>query len=102
MSRQGNGEILIRKTASGVFNATSIDSVLRNLGVRYPILAGVVTDPCVESAARDACDLGHLVNLVPNACATHSRERHDNTPRASKGDCRKRTTEKLPGEIGRC
>jgi len=99
--RPGDDEIVIPKTASSVFNSTNIDYVLRNLGVRYLILAGVVTDQCVESAVRDACDLGYLVTLVPDACATYSQERHDNTLRAIKGYCRQRTTEELLNEIGR-
>jgi nicotinamidase-related amidase len=99
--RPGDDEIIIPKTASSVFNSTNIDYVLRNLGVRYLILAGVLTDQCVESAVRDACDLGYLVTLVPDACATYSRERHDNTLRAIKGYCRQRTTEDLLAELGR-
>ena len=99
--RPGDDEIVIPKTASSVFNSTNVDYVLRNLGVRYLILAGVVTDQCVESAVRDACDLGYLVTLVPDACATHCQERHDNTLRAIKGYCRQRTTEELLNEIGR-
>ncbi len=96
----GDDEIVIPKTASSAFNSTNIDYVLRNLEVRYLILAGVVTDQCVESAVRDACDTGYLVTLVPDACATYNQERHDNTLRAIKGYCRQRTTDELLKEIG--
>jgi nicotinamidase-related amidase len=92
-------EIVIPKTSSSVFVSTNIDYVLRNLGVRYLILCGVLTDQCVESALRDACDLGYLVTLVPDACATHSQERHDNTLRAIEGYCRQRSTEALLAEL---
>jgi ureidoacrylate peracid hydrolase len=98
--RPEGDEIIIPKTASSVFNSTNIDYVLRNLGMRYLILAGVVTDQCVESAVRDACDLGYLVTMVPDACATYSQERHDNTLSAIKGYCRQRTTAELLEEIG--
>ncbi len=93
-------EIIIPKTASSVFNSTNIDYVLRNLEVRYLILAGVVTDQCVESAVRDACDLGYLVTLVPDACATLSQERQDSSLRAIKGYCRQRSTQELLLEMG--
>ena len=53
-------EIVIPKTASSVFNATNIDYVLRNLGVEQLIVSGLITDQCVESAVRDACDKGYL------------------------------------------
>ena len=64
----GEDEIILRKNSSSVFISTNIDYVLRSLGVRQVILCGLLTDQCVESAVRDACDLGYLVTLVPDAC----------------------------------
>jgi ureidoacrylate peracid hydrolase len=95
----GDDEIVLPKTSSSVFISTNIDYVLRNLGVRQLAIAGLLTDQCIESAVRDACDLGYLVTLVTDACATHSQERHDNTLRAIKGYCRQRTTEELLEEL---
>jgi ureidoacrylate peracid hydrolase len=92
-------EIVLPKTSSSVFISTHIDYLLRNLGVRQLVLSGLVTDQCVESAIRDACDLGYLVTLVPDACATYSPERHDNTLRAIKGYCRQVSTSALIAEI---
>jgi len=92
-------EIVIPKTSSSVFISTNIDYVLRNLGVRSLILAGILTDQCIDSAVRDACDLGYLVTLITDACATGSRERHDNSLRAIKGYCRQRTTDEFLAEI---
>ena len=95
----GDDEIVIPKTSSSVFVSTNMDYVLRNLGVRYLIIAGVLTDQCVESAVRDACDLGYLVTLVPDACATYSQARHENSLSAIKGYCRQCDTEALLAEI---
>ena len=92
-------EIVLPKTSSSVFISTNIDYVLRNLGVRQLVIAGLVTDQCIESAVRDACDLGYLVTLVTDACATYSQERHDSTLRAIKGYCRQRTTDQLLAEL---
>ena len=36
---------------------------------------------------------------APDACATHSQERHDNTLRAIEGYCRQRSTEALLAEL---
>lgn len=69
-------EIVLPKTSSGVFNSTSIDYVLRNLGVARLIVAGVVTDQCVDMAVRDAADRGYLVTLPEDACATYTDQRH--------------------------
>ena len=59
----------------------------------------MVTDQCVESAVRDACDLGYLVTLVPDACATYTEERHDSSLRAINGYCRQCSTVELVAEV---
>jgi nicotinamidase-related amidase len=95
----GDDEIVLPKSSSSVFVSTHIDYLLRNLGVRQLVLSGLVTDQCVESAVRDACDLGYLVTLVPDACATYGAERHENSLRAIKGYCRQVNTDVLIEEI---
>lgn len=80
----GEDEIVLPKSSSSVFVSTHIDYILRNLGVSQIVLCGLVTDQCVESAVRDACDLGYLVTLVPDACATYTQERHAFSLRAIK------------------
>jgi nicotinamidase-related amidase len=63
------GEIILTKTASGVFSSTAIDRILRNMGIQTLIFVGVVTNYCVETAVRDACDFGYNVYLVSDCCA---------------------------------
>ncbi len=82
-----DNEIVLPKTSSGVFNSTNIDYVLRNLNTRYLIIAGVITDQCVDMAVRDAADRGYLVTVVDDACATYSPERHEAALRAYSGYC---------------
>lgn len=94
-------EIVFPKSSSSVFVSTHIDYVLRNLGIKQLVLAGIVTDQCVESAIRDACDLGYLVTQVTDACMTYTQERHDNSLQTIKGYCRQVTTAELLDEIGR-
>jgi len=92
-------EIVLPKTSSSVFISTNIDYVLRNLGVRYLMIAGGLTDQCVDSAVRDACDLGYLVTCVTDACATLSQDRHDWSLRNNSGYCRQRSTAQMVAEI---
>jgi len=92
-------EIRLPKTASSVFISTTLDYILRNLGVRQLVVAGLLTDQCVESAVREGCDRGYLVTLVADACATHSKQRHDDSLRAIKGYCRQVTTAQLVAEL---
>ncbi len=80
-------EIVLPKTSSGVFNSTAIDYVLTNLETRFLIVAGMVTDQCVDMAVRDAADRGYLVTLVHDACVAASEERHEAALRALRGYC---------------
>ncbi|WP_119393052.1 cysteine hydrolase family protein [Taklimakanibacter lacteus] len=82
-----DNEIIFPKSSSGVFNSTNIDYVLKNLGIRYLIISGVITDQCVDMAVRDAADRGYLVTLVEDACATYSQARHDTALKAFGGYC---------------
>ena len=94
-------EMVFPKTSSSVFISTNIDYVLRNLGIRYLIIAGCLTDQCVDSAVRDACDLGYLVTVPTDAVLTQSQERHDWSLRNNRGYCRQCTTQQLIDEITR-
>lgn len=98
--KPGPDEMVLPKTSSNVFVSTNIDYVLRNLSTKYLVISGIVTDQCVASATMTACDLGYLVTLVTDACATYTQDRHDATLKAIKGYCRQRTTEAFLGEIG--
>ena len=69
-----DNELVISKGASGVFNATAIDQILRNLGVDTLLMTGVVTNYCVETAVRDDGDRGYNVILVDDCCAAMSEE----------------------------
>ena len=81
-------EIVIPKTSSNVFMSTNIDYVLRALEIEQLVICGLLTDQCVESAVRDACDLGYLVTVPEDACATMSRERHEQSLSMYGGYCR--------------
>ena len=90
---------MLPKTSSSVFVSTHIDYILRNLGVKQLVISGLITDQCVESAIRDACDLGYLVTEVTDACLTYSQERHDNSLQTIKGYCRQVTSRELIEEL---
>lgn len=92
-------EIWLPKSSSSVFISTHIDYLLRNLGVKQLVISGLITDQCVESAIRDACDLGYLVTQVTDACLTYSQSRHDHSIETIKGYCRQCTTAELLAEL---
>jgi len=70
-------EMVFDKTTGSVFNSTSIHYVLQNIGVRTLLMVGVMTGGCVESAARDAKDLGYRVVVIDDACGTWTHEMHE-------------------------
>jgi len=93
-------DIIIPKSASGIFNSTNIEYVLRNLDIRYLIVYGVLTDQCVESTVRDAADRGFMVTEVEDCCATYTPERHDASTRAMFGHyARGRTADEVIAEF---
>jgi ureidoacrylate peracid hydrolase len=93
-------EIVLAKTSSSVFLSTNIDYILRSMKIEHLIMAGCLTDQCVEHAVRDACDLGYLVTLVVDGSLTYSQERHEASLRAVGGYCRHRTVAEMIVELG--
>ncbi|HEV7251929.1 MAG TPA: isochorismatase family cysteine hydrolase [Mesorhizobium sp.] len=92
-------DIVLPKTSSGVFNSTNIDYVLRNLGIENVIVAGFVTDQCVDMAIRDGADRGYYMVCARDACAAYSTERHEGALRAFGGYCRAQTADEILGDL---
>ena len=63
-------EVVVNKTASGVFSSTNFHFVLNNMGVNALFVCGVYTNECVETTVRAASDLGYFVTMIDDACAT--------------------------------
>lgn len=72
-------ELIINKTASGVFNATNLEYILRNMGITGLFVCGVYTNECVSTTVRDACDRGFYTTMINDACATVTPQLHNAT-----------------------
>ncbi len=92
-------EIVLPKTASGIFSATNIDYVLRNLGVERLAILGVYSHQCVEAAVRDAADHGYLVTLVADACAATTPQQEATTAESMKAFARVVASDELLTEL---
>jgi nicotinamidase-related amidase len=55
---------------------TNLDRLLRNMGITTLIMTGTSTGGCVESAVRDAADLGYDVVVVADGCADSTPDSH--------------------------
>jgi len=73
------GDLVIVKPTSNVFTATGLDFLLRNMGIERLLVVGVVTNACVEGAARGGTELGYDVTIIEDACAAWSPEIHRRT-----------------------
>ncbi len=83
----GPDEMLLPKTSSGVFNSTNIDYLLRNIGISHVVVAGIMTDQCIDMAIRDGADRGFAMTCVADACAATTPDRHSNALAAFGGYC---------------
>lgn len=98
-ARREADDILLPKTSSGVFNSTNLTYLLRNLGVRNVVVAGLLTDQCVDMAVRDGADLGFYMVCAHDACATKTEARHEQGLAAFKGYCRLQSVEEVLTDI---
>lgn len=92
-------DICLPKTSCSVFQSTKLEYILRNLQVEQLLVVGQLTDQCVESAVRDAADLGFFVTVVDDACAANSADCHEKGMHGMKGFSRRLTTDQVLLEI---
>lgn len=77
--RPEKGEKVFRKSSYSPFRGTDLERHLRKLEVRQVVIAGVLTNLCCETAAREAFELGFDVFLVADATATYNEKMHEAT-----------------------
>lgn len=81
-------EIVLPKTSSSVFNSTTFDYLLRNIGIEDVFVTGFLTDQCVDHAIRDGADRGYYMTCVRDACTAETEARHEAALDGFKGYCR--------------
>ncbi len=69
-------ELVLHKSSSSPFSSTSLDYLLRNLGIRTLVVIGLLTDQCIDHTVKDAADRGFRVVCVHDACQAVTPERH--------------------------
>jgi ureidoacrylate peracid hydrolase len=71
------GEHLVFKKGFGGFSNTSLDTVLRNMGVTTCVVSGVTTCVCVSSTIRGGVEHNYRMILVSDAVAEVDRTTHE-------------------------
>ena len=74
----GSDIVIEGKRGLDTFASTNLDFILRSKGIETVILAGFLTNCCVESTMRSAYENGYRVITVTDCVAATSAEEHDN------------------------
>merc|ERR1719378_1149122 len=71
------GDLVVSgKKGLDAFPNTNLEALLREKGVETVVLMGFLTNCCVESTMRTACEKGFNVVTLTDCCATTSEEGH--------------------------
>jgi ureidoacrylate peracid hydrolase len=72
-----NGDIIASEhDCSSGFTGTDLHEKLQEKSITHVVLAGLLSNTCIESTARSALDLGYHVTLLTDAVAAWSEEDH--------------------------
>jgi ureidoacrylate peracid hydrolase len=74
---QGPDDLVVDKVRFDAFQWTSLEPLLRGLGVDELVVCGVVTNLCVESTVRSAFMRDFPVTLLADCCAAKTRRLHE-------------------------
>ena len=73
----GPGDLVVDKVRFDAFQWTSLEPLLRGLGVDDLVVCGVVTNICVETTVRSAFMRDFTVVLLEDCCAAATRRLHE-------------------------
>jgi len=66
-------EKVIEKNYPNSFRETALETRLEAAGTRHLVIAGMMTQMCVDATVRQAFDLGYRITLAADACATRDQ-----------------------------
>lgn len=75
LAPQGD-EIVVTKTTDSVLTGTNLRLLLRNMGIKDVVVAGIFTDQCVSSSVRSLVDESFGGVVVEDCCAAATMELH--------------------------
>jgi nicotinamidase-related amidase len=73
----GPEDLVVDKVRFDAFQWTSLEPLLRGLGVRELVVCGVVTNLCVETTIRSAFMRDFPVTILADCCAAKTRRLHE-------------------------
>ncbi|RLM73759.1 hypothetical protein C2845_PM15G15050 [Panicum miliaceum] len=76
---RAEGDLVVEKATYSAFAGTGLEEALRRAGAEEVVVAGVMTNLCCETTARDAFVRGFRVFFSADATATATRDLHEAT-----------------------
>jgi ureidoacrylate peracid hydrolase len=73
----GPGDLVVDKVRFDAFQWTSLEPLLRGLGVDELVVCGVITNMCVETTIRSAFMRDFPVIMLADCCAAATRRLHE-------------------------
>jgi nicotinamidase-related amidase len=73
----GPEDLIVDKVRFDAFQWTSLEPLLRGLGVSELVICGVITNICVETTVRSAFMRDYPVTLLADCCAAKTRRLHE-------------------------
>ena len=70
-------DLIVTKYRPTAFHNTPLEALLKARGIETVVIAGQVTEGCIDSTIRGARDRDFYAVLVKDAIGSTSRERHD-------------------------
>lgn len=80
------GDVVVTKPRYSAFAGTPLEAMLRARDIRTVVVAGLTTDVCVGSTARDAFQRDLHVVTIADCCAEMTQARHE-AALATLADC---------------
>jgi ureidoacrylate peracid hydrolase len=97
----GEGEHVVVKKGFGGFANTTLDTILRNMGVTTCVVAGVTTCVCVSNTVRGGVEYNYRMILVGDGIAEVSRDTHEGELKTmSRIFADVKTTDEVVGLVG--
>jgi nicotinamidase-related amidase len=72
-----DGDLVIRNFNTSAFSYTNLDQILRARGIEKLYLSGVATNFVIDSTARYGSELGYVIHVLEDCCASWSAEMHE-------------------------
>ena len=94
-------ELVLPKSSSSPFSSTTLDYLLRNIGIRTLVVIGLLTDQCIDHTVKDAADRGYRVVCLRDACQAETPHRHEQALRCFQGYAALLEVESFAAELQR-